>query len=769
MLQLFKAFVTGILLVLAQRGSAQLPVKGKVIDAFTKEPVCGASLHCSATGCHHACITNASGEFEITCCNRSRLIVTSVGYQLQQASTAGSSCMVHLTPTQSLMKEVVVSANRGEAIKRSEAPAAIAIISPKTMQDTKPISADQVLNKISGLHMVSLGNEQHQMSIRQPMTTKSLFLYLEDGIPIRTTGLFNHNALVEMNMTATKSIEVIKGPSSSLYGSEAIGGLVNFITAAPAALPVMKLSAQGNNIGYKRGDLFTSFSKNKWGMVLSGYYAGKRNSYLQYSDYHKATVTARIDYRFSNTTHLTNSITWVDYYSDMPGGIDSLLFAKRVFSNLHTFTYRKVQSMRYRSTLTQQWSDHGKTSVSVVYRNNIITQNPAYRVKNDPNKSLAHGELNKSRFNSYVFIAQHKQQLPWKKTVLTGGLNIDISPSAYQANYIRIRKDTASKKYISYQQTDSVLTHYAARLNNYAAYVNAEFHATNSLRVVASLRYDRFRYQFKNHLPPSAFNDSPETIHHFSRLSPKLGITWNFSERTGVYANYSEGFVPPQVTELYTGEQVPDLHPSVFYNYEGGGWAEIIRNRLSAEISVYRLRGTHEIISVKQPDGSYSNQNAGETLHTGVEAGVQAKPVKGLSVRFSGAYSKHRFVDYTEKGVSYKNNEMNNAPNWMYNAEACYKPAFIKGLRISLEWQYIGSYFTDPQNTARYNGYDVLHCRAGCRFGAMELWVHVLNLTDNYYSYITTKSVYGYSYQVAEPRTLHAGLMIDVAALFKKK
>ena len=37
--------------------------------------------------------------------------------------------------------------------------------------------------------MVSLGNEQHQMSIRQPMTTKSLFLYLEDGIPVRTTGL----------------------------------------------------------------------------------------------------------------------------------------------------------------------------------------------------------------------------------------------------------------------------------------------------------------------------------------------------------------------------------------------------------------------------------------------------------------------------------------------------------------------------------------------------------------------------------------------------
>jgi outer membrane receptor for ferrienterochelin and colicin len=88
------------------------------------------------------------------------------------------------------------------------------------IQDAKPAMADQVLNKVSGVNMVNLGNEQHEMSIRQPMTTKSLFLYLEDGIPIRTSGLYNHNALLEMNMAATKSIEVIKGPSSSLYGSE---------------------------------------------------------------------------------------------------------------------------------------------------------------------------------------------------------------------------------------------------------------------------------------------------------------------------------------------------------------------------------------------------------------------------------------------------------------------------------------------------------------------------------------------------------------------
>ena len=71
-------------------------------------------------------------------------------------------------------------------------------------------------------------------------------------------------------MTSVKNIEVIKGPSSSLYGSEAVGGVVNLVTAAPTAIPLLKLSVQGNNIGYKRGDLFASFSKGRWGIVLSG-------------------------------------------------------------------------------------------------------------------------------------------------------------------------------------------------------------------------------------------------------------------------------------------------------------------------------------------------------------------------------------------------------------------------------------------------------------------------------------------------------------------
>ncbi|MGZ5255558.1 MAG: TonB-dependent receptor, partial [Flavitalea sp.] len=678
----------------------------------------------------------------------------------------------------SILSQVVVTANRGQSAKRSETPVAISALNQRQIQDAKAISIDQLLNKVSGVNMVDLGNEQHQMSIRQPMTTRSLFLYLEDGIPVRTTGLFNHNALLEMNMAATKTIEVIKGPSSSLYGSEAIGGVVNFISLVPTAVPLMRISAVANNLGYKRTDLQSGFMKGKFGMVVNGYIAKKDSRVMEYNDFSKKAISIRADYRFTDQTTLTNNVSYINYKSDMAGGIDSAMFATRSFTNPQTFTFRNVESFRYNSTLKHLWNKQSNSTATLVYRNNTIAQNPAYRIKDDykkvngvwrGDKTLAHGEINASRFQSVAFIAQHRQALNWKKAEIIAGASVDLSPSTYDANYIRIKKDTVSKKYTQYSQPDSLLTNYKTGINNFATFVNFSFSPVEKLHIVASVRHDLFTYKFNNKLQPSAFSGSPDTINHFSRVSPKIGLTYNFHSGVGLYINYSEGFIPPQVSEMFTGVKVPYLSPSVFYNYELGGWMEIIRNKLSADFSLYRLNGTDEIISVRLNDGSTENQNAGKTLHEGIEFGLNVIPVKEVQFRFSGAYSKHKFIEHSEKGVQMNGNTMPNAPELVFNSEIWYKPAFIPGFRLGAEIQKVGKYFTDPQNTATYDGYTILNLRAGYKKKAVEIWLNVMNVTDEYYSNITTKSSFGWSYRLGDPRNFNLGLACDLYSIFNKK
>jgi len=127
------------------------------------------------------------------------------------------------------LSPVIVTANKLKE-KRSQAPIAISILSSKLIEETNAQRIDALLNKVSGVYMPTIGGEQHMMSIRQPISLKGLYLYLEDGMPIRTSGLFSSNSLIEINTANIYSIEVIKGPASALYGAEAIGGVVNFLS-----------------------------------------------------------------------------------------------------------------------------------------------------------------------------------------------------------------------------------------------------------------------------------------------------------------------------------------------------------------------------------------------------------------------------------------------------------------------------------------------------------------------------------------------------------
>ncbi|MGZ3881944.1 MAG: TonB-dependent receptor domain-containing protein, partial [Flavisolibacter sp.] len=122
---------------------------------------------------------------------------------------------------------------------------------------------------------------------------------------------------------------------------------------------------------------------------------------------------------------------------------------------------------------------------------------------------------------------------------------------------------------------------------------------------------------------------------------------------------------------------------------------------------------------------------------------------------------------FVEKGNNYTGNEMNNAPHWIHNAEIWYKPSFAKGLRLGAEWQKVGSYYMDPKNTVKYEGYNVVNLRAGYQFRGFEVWLNVMNASNNYYSYISTKTT-SYSYQLAEPRNYNLGISYDFAHLFER-
>src|SRR6185312_3351659 len=330
--------LTALLFVATSFAFAQDKIMGKVIDAATNQPLQGATVTDLQNNSNTVC--DRSGNFYISA-NTDSIRVSSVGYYSLNAPVNKEKMVISLSQSFTNLNEVVVSGNR-EAQKRTEVPVAIDVISKTQINDTKATRIDQLVNKIPGVFMVDLGNEQHSMSVRQPLGYNNLFLYLEDGIPIRTVGDFNHNALIEINQASLQRIEVIKGPASSLYGSEAVGGAINFITQSPSPVLSGKIQAEAGTRGYKRTDFNLSNTYKKLGIYLGGYYADQNQAVAKHNDFHKTAITLRADYAFNDKTKLTTVADYINYNTDQTGGLDSAEFYSKNYASLYRFTYRKV-------------------------------------------------------------------------------------------------------------------------------------------------------------------------------------------------------------------------------------------------------------------------------------------------------------------------------------------------------------------------------------------------------------------------------------------
>jgi iron complex outermembrane recepter protein len=743
-------------------------MQGSVTDAITHEALPGAII---TTNNAKQIPVDAKGNFNIPV-NVTSVKFTMVGYNTHTVDMTlikFSRLNIALTPSSVDLQPVIVSASR-EGQARQDAPMAISKINSVQIQDTKATALYQLLNKVPGVYMVNLGNEQHTMAIRQPITYNALYLYMEDGVPIRPTGIFNHNALYEINMSGVKDIEVIKGPASSLYGSNSIGGAVNFITQGPPSGYAGNFSIQGDNYNYRRVDADGGFTSGKFGLYVGGYIAKQRDGWQDYSDFDKYSANFKTTYDFSSKTKLTTTAAYNYLNTQTPGSLDATRFYSRNYGSNNRFTYRRVEAFRASTNLQHTWSDKSSTFLTLFYRTNTTAQLPSYYISDVRVAGVytsSNGQVNDQRFNSYGLLTQHRMDFDFLNSRLIVGAYVDNSPSSFYAQYLNINKDVANNYYTGFTNTGVYIDDYRIKLFNTAAYAQYQLNPITPLKVVLGLRYDRVHYNFTNGLPAINTKYKQQETNNFNVLAPKVGLTYDLGSNKGLYANYSVGFQPPETNGLYSSRQLSPLKQATFNNYEVGGWLSVLDKKMFFELTLYSLEGRNEIITQLLPDNTTQNQNAGATRHRGIEYSLTYAPINSLSFRFGGTNARHTYIDYSEvvngSNVSYNGKTMNNAPNWIANSEITYKPNYFKGFRIAAEWQHLDGFFTNPANTKAYSGYNIYNLRMGYNFknkaikGA-GIWFNALNITNALYATNVVSNQYGDTYTAAPPRVFTLGI-----------
>lgn len=764
--------------MVAREAAAQRPVTGKIFDATTKEPIIGATVQLLTT--HDGTVTDQNGQFLLKSVPKNaQLKISTIGYTSQELTvTDAQSLTISLEPAVENLQQIVVTGNR-EAALRTESPIAISRLTPKQIDEAKATALFEIVNKTPGVMMVNLNNEQHMMAIRQPMTTNAYFLYMEDGVPIRPMGVFNHNSILEFNQFAISSVEVVKGPVSSIYGPEAVGGAVNFITHRPTSVPTAKIGLQADQWGYRRLQYGAGGMKGKFGVYVGGFTARQRNAWMTRSDYDKNAVNARLEYHFTPKSRLIYTLSYNNYDSQTSGSVDSVAFYNRQYVSTTDFTYRRSYSLRSRLTFEKEWNNGSQSFVTVFGRDNKHGQNPSYGIRWTSGAATARGEINSSDFKSLGLIAQHTQKFKFLNSKLIAGTTIDFSPSTYWsyqidlAAQLRADKKSVEKYTIAKERPDIQIANYDADIHNTAFYAQYDFEPLPKLRISAGLRYDNMAFDFVNYLDNTSGSKS------YRQTTPKIGLTYDLGKGKGLYANYSKGFSPPGLTAIFRKRSTPLPNGDLFYynlasaqfdNAEIGGWASLLNNKVYIDVAAYQMNGTNELLNIRQPDNSTDYQSAGKTLHRGIEFGLTYKPNKQLFVRLGGTAAIHRFVEFTLsqkasdalKDVNGK--DMPSAPRWLWNSEISYYPNWFKNFRTSVEWQHAAGWFQNQTNTVRYEGYNLVNFRAGYRWKGIELFTNVMNLTDALYATNATRgnaATDRTTFTPAAPRTFTVGMQYN--------
>lgn len=675
---------------------------------------------------------------------------------------------VYAAEEAAMLDDVVVTGTR-EAQKKSEVAATVGKVSGEAVRASKAAHPSQIMGRVPGVWVNITGGEGHQTAIRQPLTTNPVYAYLEDGIPVRSTGFFNHNALYEVNMPQSGGIEVTKGPGSALYGSDAIGGVVNVLSRRPPNAAEVEASGELGSFGWKRLLLSggNAFGDNG---VRADLNLTRTDGWRDATGYTRNSGTVRWDRALGDDATLKVLATFsnIDQQTAGSSAISLADYRNNPTINYTPISLRKVNALRLSAAYEKETADT-LLSVTPYVRDDSMDLLANWSLGYDPT-------IYNTSNRSFGVLAKYRMDFePYRSRVIVG-VDVDHSPGGRSEDSILTTK--VGSIYTAYAVRNHIYD-YKVTYQGVSPYVHGEMSPTAALRLTGGLRYDDMGYDFRNNLAAAAiqgtgsgtkwYGQSASTTRHYTHLSPKLGATYAFSDSLNGFATYNHSFRAPSEGQLFRpaatttavlAQQIVAgnlaLKPIKVDSYETGLRGKSAAG-LSYEVSLYRMVKRDDILTQKDPaTNAPVSVNGGQTLHRGVEIGVAMPLADALKLEVAYSYAKHTYDSWVTNNANFTGKEMALAPRVIANTRLSYAPGFMHGGNFAAEVVSLGSYWMDDANTTKYSGHNLLNLSANYRIdGELELFAKVNNLSGRRFAESTSGTT---TYAPGMPRTLYLGI-----------
>jgi len=587
--------------------------------------------------------------------------------------------------------QVVVTAGR-EPEKLSEVSTSMTVIDAETLKKSQAVVVSDLLSRTAGVTVTRNGGVggSTQLRIRGAETDQTVVLI--DGVklndPSSTGGGYNFATLLAGNINR---IEVLRGSQSTLWGSQAIGGVVNMITAVPTGPLGATVSAEAGSRDTAYGHAAVSTGGDWGGFRLAGaYYTtdgvsafGKSYGGKEKDGYRNAAISSRLDLNVTDWAAVDLRASYAATKNEFDG------FPAPLFAFADSPEYGKTKELvSYAGVRLSAFDGALKNRLGYAY-----TQTD--RDNFDPSSSVpktfdARGTNNRFEYQGTWTINEAlratfgaETERSWFRTA---------SPSTF---------DPAPKPDRHAASTDSL-------------YLQLQAKPLAGLVLTGGVRQE-------DH---SAFGDA--TVY-------QAGATYSPNDGVTVFrANYGEGFKAPSLYQLYSIYGDDGLKPEESESVDLGVEHSVLNGRVRAGVTWFHRDITNQIdfVSNNNPPnyGGYANFAKTETSGVELEATIEVTSALLVSANYTN-------MDAINRSATNNGKRLPRRPSETANLNADYD--WSNGLTTGVSVQYVGESYDNATNARRLKSYALFDLRAAYPVNEQfEVFGRVENLFDKEYQTI---------------------------------
>ncbi|MCI6670953.1 MAG: TonB-dependent receptor [Prevotella sp.] len=638
------------------------------------------------------------------------------------------------TPTDSTggkvitMHEVVVTDFKQNP--RNLTPTAVSRATTKHLQAHELLSPKELTAIMPNFYMPDYGSRANTPVFIRGIGAKakaSAVGYYIDGVPN-----FDNSAF-DISLFDAAEVQVLRGPQGTLYGRNAIGGIINVFTPNP-------LNYQATNIklGYGRfNDInlqASHYSKLNEQFGISASTSYHHNDGAYHNDFLKEKVDKinetqnRLGFYWQPNMHWTFRLNTSLAYSDQ-GGYPYAPYdlqsrqAQPISYNRYSHFRRLISSTGFNAQYTDNRISFNSQSAYQFLKTNL-------GIDQDFTTADRFFVINRYLQNMYTqeltLKSAHKGRYQW----IVGAFGMLLHSNQMITNQMLAANALS-------------FTHTTTPTLSLALYHQSSYNLWRGLSVTAGLRFDYERskctyFNYKeNYKTLSKTGTEFQGKNHFRQITPKFSLQYLTTKQHLYYANITRGYKAGGVNTIFEHESQIGYNPEYSWNYEVGARNHFFNGRLTTEIDFFYIDWRDMQTSFVVPGKGTMLTNAGHTSSKGMEFSLIYRPFKNMEWSLAYGYTKAKYLDYRKNAKEdYTDRLLPMVPNHTLALNGLYtfRPIqWFDKITLSAGMKGLGRIYWADDNQAFQNFYATLHAKASFSKGIFTWEIWGKNLTNTRY------------------------------------